>query len=816
MKKRTTRVPPNGDRNCKIALVGEQPGRSEIYSRKPFTGPAGTELDSCLSTAKIPRLQCYITNVIKDLDFPLNHYIKFGKTSAVISEDGQEYIQELKDELSKCSANVIVAFGNVALYALTSRRGIMNWRGSVIESTLLSGRKIIPTIHPATIIQPKNVYLNKRLIISDLIRAEKESLFPQINLTHREIKIKPSYFEVIEFLNECTIKGLNKKLINFDIEVYNNEISCISFAHSPIYAMSIPFIDSNGDYFPIEQESKIWKLIASILENKNIIKSNQNIGFDNTILLSIYGIKTHNVVDTMINQKILYPDYPAGLDFITAMHTDIPYYKKEGKKWFKISGAWEREWHYNGLDSVACLEALIGQEDDLDKQKNKATALRQTNIVEPLVYMMSRGIKVDTEGMIKGKKEMEEKLIILQDRLNTMTGMKLNPNSPKQLSNYFYGQLKHKPYLKKGKITTDDTALVRLLRKGVKEAAIIKEMRTLRKLSSTYTNLDKIDKDNRIRCSYNPVGTVTGRLSSSKNIFDTGMNMQNWPHHLLRYLLPDEEYVYYSADLSQAENRIVAYVGRVPRMIDAFENGKDVHALTASLIFNKPVDEISSEEGSSNLGTGTQSERFWGKKTNHSFNYDLGYRKFALIVEIPENESKWLLESYHKIYPEVRGNYHQLVKVFLVKDRTLTNLFGRKRLFLDRWGDELFKDAYAQIPQSTTADKINEQGLSYIYYNQDKFKEVELLIQVHDSIGFQIPLSASWTRHAEILFDIKKSLETPLRWNDIEFVIPVDFCMGLNLCGEDGKEFKHNKFPKSVENLANNLESAYKEIKNES
>jgi len=809
MKKRATKVPSSGDTNCKIALVGEQPGRMEVRYRKPFKGPAGTELDSCLSSAKISRLQCYITNVIKDLDYPLEQYIKFRKTSVTVSEDGQEYIQELKEELSKCSANVIVAIGNVALYALASRRGIMNWRGSIIESTLLPGKKVIPTINPATIIQPKNVYLNKRLIISDLIKAEKESYTSSINTIPRKIKIKPLYIEVIEFLNECFIKGIEGKLINFDIEIYNHELSCLSFAHSPTFSMSIPFIDFFGDYFTIEQEAEVWKLIAKILEDEKITKSNQNIGFDNSMLLSFFGIKTHNVVDTMINQKILYPDYPAGLDFITTMHTDIPYYKKDGKKWFKIGGAWETEWHYNGLDSVACLEALPSQERDILKQGNKETVLRQTKIIEPLVYMMNKGIRVDSEGMLKSKTEMESQLVTLQKDLNSMTKMKLNPNSPKQLANYFYNQLGHKPYLKKGKITTDDTALVRLLRKGVKEAALIKKMRTLRKLASTYTDINKLDSDGRIRCSWNPVGTKSGRISSSKTIFDKGTNMQNWPHPLLRFLLSDEGCIYYSIDLSQVENRIVAYVGRIPRMIDAFESGKDVHALTASLIFDKSIEEISDEEGSSSLGTGTQSERFYGKKTGHSCNYDLGYRKFALMLEIPENESKWLIERYHKIYPEIRGNYHQLVKSSLAKDRTLTNLFGRKRLFLDKWGDDLFKDAYAQIPQSTVADKINEQGLSYIYYNQDKFKEVELLIQVHDSIGFQIPLSAPWIRHAEILWDIKQSLETPVKWNDVEFTIPSDICMGLNLCKNDGVEFKHNKFPNSITNLAINLKRAY-------
>ena len=812
--KKATAVPPEGNKlGCSIALVGEQPGRTEIYSRKPFTGPAGKELNSCLSISKISRFECYLTNVIKDLDLPLDHYIRFGKSGSVsLSDEGREYIQILKEELINCSANVIIAVGGVALYALTNRFGIMSWRGSILESTLLPGKKVIPIIHPATVIPPKNVYLNKRLIIYDLMKARKESEFPEIKLEHRNILIKPSYYDTLAFLNICHEKGRSGAVIDFDIEVYNGEISCISFAHSPHDAISIPFVDSNGDYFTIEQEGLIWKTIALILEDKMIKKRGQNLAFDSSIILPRFGVRVHNIHDTMIAQKILFPDYPMGLDFITSTTTDIPYYKADGKQWFKVGGAWEKLWHYNGLDSIATAAAFPAQLEQLEAQGNYATYERQVGIVEPLVYMMTKGIRVDTEGMLKAKHTMEDELLGLQKELNAIAGMSLNVNSNTQMPWYFYEHLGHNPYRKKGRITTDDTALKRLSRKGVKEASIVGKIRTSRKLIATYTNIDAVDKDGRIRSSYNPVGTKTGRLSSSKTIFDTGMNMQNWPHRLLKYLLADKGYVYYSFDLSQGENRIVAYVGKIPRMIQAFEAGEDVHTLTASLILNKSVEEVSDEDGSSPLGDGTHSERFWGKKSNHSLNYDLGYKEFSLQLEMTETEGKWLVNRYHSIYPEVRGNYHQMIKNLLAKDRTLTNLFGRKRLFLQEWGDSLFKDAYAQIPQSTIADKIDEQGLIFIYYNQHWFRPLELLIQVHDSIGFQIPTSVPWIGHANMLMRIKDSLETPLKWGETEFVIPADLVMGLSLYKEEGKEIKHDKFPKTAQELAKELERNYKEL----
>lgn len=818
MKPRASRVPSKGDpKTCLMALVGEQPGRTEVRKREPFCGPAGDELDKDMNAAGIPRSHCYITNTFKDLDFPLDYYVIFKKNQILYSADGLEYLQELKEELLNCKANVVVAVGGVALHALCDRTGIMKWRGSIIESTLLPGRKVVPIIHPSTVIPPKNQFLNKRLIIFDLIRALEQSQFPEIHLSPRNVLIEPSYLECLEFLDACIILGRNRNIIDFDIEVYKEEISCISFAYSPEHSISIPFIkaDRDGtmiDYFTPDQEMKVWKGIAKLLENPLIVKRGQNLAFDCGMLLSRLGIKVHNIRDVMVNQKIILPDYPVRLDFTTSIHTDIPYYKDDGKKWFKIGGSWRTFWHYNGLDAIATGASEPEQIKDIISQKNEKTVERQTKIIEPLIYMSTRGVRVDIEGMKKYEEKMTERSDTLSKELKSIVGDFNKLPSPQQLSHYFYSVLGYKPYLKKGHITTDDTALIRLLRQGVKEAAMVKELRGLRKIISTYANIDKISEDGRLHCSYNPVGTKTGRISSSEDIFGKGMNLQNWPHPLLKFLIVDEGCIFYSFDLSQAENRIVAYVGRIPRMIQAFEDEEDVHRLTAGLIFNKPPEEVSDEPGSAHIGGGNFSERFYGKKANHSLNYDLGYRKFALVLEIPETDSKWLVERYHSVYPEVRGVYHQNIRLQLAKDRTITNLMERRRVFTADWGDDMFKEAYAQIPQSTVADIIDERGLIEVYYNQDKYGEAELLMQVHDSIVTQIPLSFGWKRHAEILLDIKKSLETPLSNGETEFSIPTDISMGLNLYKEEGRDIKHHKTPRSVDELAVLLEKNYNEL----
>jgi DNA polymerase I-like protein with 3'-5' exonuclease and polymerase domains len=215
------------------------------------------------------------------------------------------------------------------------------------------------------------------------------------------------------------------------------------------------------------------------------------------------------------------------------------------------------------------------------------------------------------------------------------------------------------------------------------------------------------------------------------------------------------------------------------------------------------------------MGDGSKTWRFWGKKANHGLNYDLGFKSFALYYEIPERDAKFIVEKYHQAYPGVRHGFHSYIKSCLRKSRTITNLMGRRTLFLDQWGDNLFKEAFSCIPQGTTGDKINEHGLIEIYYNPHQYGPVELLLQVHDDIGFQIPLSTGWRHTAEMLNSIKQSLEKPLTTHHgLEFVIPADLSFGTSLNKATCAEIKHSKWPNDLDTLANTLKKSYEELAN--
>lgn len=825
-----TFVPPSGPREAKLAFVGEQPGHEEIRGTppRPFIGQSGRLLDDCLQMTKIPRSQVYITNVIKDLDMPLSGYINvdYSKGKFTISPEGNLYIKELGEELRSLNLNCVIAFGNIPLLALCNRLGITKWRGSVLESELVPGVKIVPTFHPATVLPPKFNYLNKPLICEDLLRAKSEAEFKGIHRTPRKIYTAPTFEESKSILNHTYEVGLRGQTIAIDIEVINGEVDCFSVGWAVDQAACIPFRDSSGDYFTPDQELEIMLLLARVIQDPNISKVGANFIFDTQFLFHKYGIIPRGPIHcTQIAQKIAFPDFPAGLDFVTSMHTDIPYYKADGKKWMKMqAGSWNQWWNYNGMDSIVPVEAFPKQQEVLAKQDNVPTYERQRKLIEPLLYMGERGIKVDVQGMLAYQKEQQLELDSLAHQLREEVGHDINFNAPKQLADYFYRECGLKPYLnrKTHKESTDVNALKRIFRlggKGSKVARLMLDIRGLSKRISTYLDLGKVDPDGRYRSSYKPVGAETGRLSSGETIFGTGGNQQNWPHDLLRFFTADEGYIIYSLDLSQIENRIVAYVGGVITQIEAFESGIDLHRLTASVILDKPYDQISSEDGSSDLGDGRQSERYWGKKGNHAINYDVGYKTFALVNEMQESEAKYIIEKLHRGYPQIRGGYHIVIQNMLKKNRMVTNLFGRNRLFLgpiftDRFTgssmcDDTFRQAYAHMAQSTCADKMNEQAVEFVYYNQQWFKELELLSQIHDAIVFQIPLSLPWTAHADMILKIKNSMETPLSWHEREIKTPADLSIGLNMSKECMKELKSKNIPTSVEMLAEKLQETY-------
>lgn len=469
----------------------------------------------------------------------------------------------------------------------------------------------------------------------------------------------------------------------------------------------------------------------------------------------------------------------------------------------------DRFLYYNCLDTTCTFEVANTVWPEFEASDNMFAYDNTIGIYEPLMFMMTRGIKIDAQALELTRKHIIEDRNRAQAELDQLCGHELNVNSPKQCQQYFYIEKGIKPYMnhKSGTITTDDLAMQRIARgtashPGLREASLVQAIRGYQKLLGTYVDI-AFDEDGRMRCSYNPRGTRMGRLSSSKTIYETGTNMQNLPPEFKQFLIADDGYCFIELDKRQAEWVVVAYLSEDANMLDVIENDRDPHTHTAHLMFGVDPDIIKLEAkriGSSAdvdfiaderralMESGidlpgflprTMSIRQCGKKSNHGLNYDEGFMTFSLLNEIEIPEAKRIIELYHTIYPNIRQKYYKRVQADLARDRTLTNCFGRKYRFLDAWGHDLFKSAYSFAPQSTVVDGLN-MGMRDIYYdNSSHMKNIELLSQVHDSILIQIPIS-DLTHVHKIIQTLDHHTSCDMTYHGRTFKIKTDFKIGMN------------------------------------
>lgn len=480
----------------------------------------------------------------------------------------------------------------------------------------------------------------------------------------------------------------------------------------------------------------------------------------------------------------------------------------------------DKEALYNALDSARTYELYEKIFPELSQSRHVKTYDRTIRMIEPLAAMMTRGISVDVEGIKEEKLKVEEQIKKAQKLLNELCGEPLNPFSAKECQNYFYikkgltpfvKQVKQKDGSRKSTITTDDLAMRKLAvgtknRKPIFEAALVQKIRGLRKLLSTYLEI-QLDPDNRFRYSVNIRGTIFSRISTSKTITGSGMNVQNLDPRYKKYLRADPGKLLLEIDKRQAEWIVTAYACNDENMIHVVESGEDIHTYTGTQMFKETKEHILEEAellGHTNSqeivedlrkklsfevndsAPRNMSMRQAAKKAGHSLNYGLGYKTFAERNEFPEHEAKRIVELYHKPYPGIR-QWHRFIQDSLKKSRVLKNCFDRYQLFLDRWGDSLFKAAYAFIPQSTVGDLIAD-AICDIYESKDPFlKDVELLAQVHDSILFQIP---EYSDHSEIAKRLNKYMSPTLEYNSRKFVIPSDAKIGTHWDEHSMKEIK--------------------------
>lgn len=742
-------VKPTGPSNAKIAIVGEAPGQNEERLGRPFVGGAGKVLDYMLTEAGIDRADCYITNVMHIR--PVNN--DFGE----FYEDASRRVpgallyegwKRMWKELEEVNPNVIIGLGNEALKALTGKVGITKHRGSILLSTV---GKVISTFHPAAIMRQ---WENRPLAIMDLKRALEESKEPTFVPTHRVWKKIETLTELGAFVDGYMRSA---EYLSFDIETCNNQISCISFARDELGAFSVPICMFDKSFWTEEDELKVWWHIKRLLES-SIPKIAQNANFDMFYLMSTMGIDVKNLwMDTMIAHHCIYPELPKSLAVMCSMYTREPYYKD-------MIG--DDYYHYNCLDAMITYKCAMAIEKELEEFGVHDFYHKYLNHLIPILLSMQlRGVRVDTKKRALAAEELKRVMNNDQKKLNDAVGHEINVNSPKQMSDFLYRELglPIQSHRKTGKTSTNEAALKSLAKISPNLLfVLILSIRETRKLISTYLEAE-IDPDGRFRCSYLLSGTETGRLASRMSATGTGGNLQNVPKGIAREVfIPDEGKMFLSADLSQAEARVVAYLAKEEGLIEIFESGKDIHSQVAASIFDKELKNVEKEE------------RELAKRIVHASNYGMGARHFAELTELSISDAQEKLNLYHIHYPGIRI-WHMEVARELKRTRILTTPMGRKRMFFGRWNDALLRDAYAYIPQSTVADVVL-RGMLSVYKMLPK--TCDIVFNIHDEIVVQVPIGMQGE------YSIKQPMidcmSIPIDIKGRTLTIPVNVKSGMN------------------------------------
>lgn len=784
-----TRLIQSGPRNAKILLCGEAPDETERITGKPFVGGAGELLNRMLDRCGIARSQCFVTNVTH-VQPPKNDFAWFKKPANQV-----HYIKgvlQLKADILDIKPNVVVALGGQALKALTNKDSIEKWRGSILESALVKGVKVIGTYRPAYVLR---VYDYKAVVEFDLRRVASESLTPNIVLPFRDHVLHPSTRTRDRLIEEMC----NAEWLAIDIECWQTDggkwrLACVGFSDRGSRSL---VIHNDGP----ESLLAIRQLCACPAK-----KVYQNGSFDVTVLAD-EGIETTNFAwDTMLAHHALYPECASGSDelseqsgkkrksalakglaFQASIYTREPYYKDDGKLWRETNDL-KTFWLYNGRDAAVTREIRDVQESEINQFNVPQVFARRTALVEPTLAATRRGIRIDLSVRDSLTSSIETEINNLQKFLDSAAGAPINVKSPPQVRALIYDKLGLPTKYKRGTstVTSDKDALIELGEKYNNPVLhTILKIRERRDLIERYLTAT-VDVDGRMRCSFDITGTRTGRLSSRASIYGSGTNLQNIPARrsigeaIRRMFLADEGKVLLVRDYSQAEVWIVAALAECERLWKLLNDpARDIHRETACGIFGKALEAV------------TDAERYLAKRTVHSSNYGVGGKHLAdkvnedaevTGIRITPHKGDQLINGYFMLYPEIKEVFWREVEKELRYSLTLTTPLGMKRTFYGRPDyasqSKFLREAYSFIPQSTVGELGGMAWVNCYHQIEKGMPETgtQILLNIHDAIMAQCD-----TAHVETVANaMAHAMSIELNVKSKTFTIPTDIKVGLN------------------------------------
>lgn len=455
---------------------------------------------------------------------------------------------------------------------------------------------------------------------------------------------------------------------------------------------------------------------------------------------------------------------------------------------------------YNGLDCCVTHEvwrevSSLPQLPDSEISYNFAKAMQA-----PALEMMLRGIKVDTDQVQLVLAELEsqsDRVQSILDRLaSAVWGRGLNPGSYKQKSEFFYGAMglpeQHKFDKGERKVTTDRDALERLSYYLYAEPIIncvLKLQELTKKISVLRT---EIDPDERMRTSYNVVGTETGRWSSSANVFNSGTNLQNITGRLRRIFIPDHVKKFAYIDLSQAESRVLGFLiwclFQDPGYLDACE-ASDLHTYVAKLVWPRlgwTGDPKADRALAERIFYRDFSYRDMSKRGGHATNYWGKPPTVSKHLKVNQILIEDFQEGYLQAFPGIPRFWRWVAQEIQV-NHSLTTILGRQRDFFGRASDDAtLREAIAFLPQSIVGELLNLA----LWRVWKKLPKVEVMAQLHDAILIQY----DERDEEEVLPQARALMATPLTMHGRTLIIPSDIEVGWNWAKFDPKEPLDNPF----------------------
>lgn len=792
---------PSGPSNARMMIVAECVSYRDLQSNTILND---REFDRMLEDAGVNRTECFITAFIRSQITGQNFDLQVAQTKKAVTpahvplhnrmvrKELLPHVEALGKDIDLVKPKIILALGNGSLFALTGKWGIKNWRSSLLEYVSPNGHKclVIPTYTPSFV---QSVWKERNTVIFDirkawgLARSDEPISAPEYNFL-----IEPSFPATTKCLNDLLRRAneLRQFKLSVDIETRAGHIACIGVAWSATDAICIPLMravvqemdnwQSRIHYWSEHEEPYILHLLYRLLSHPNVEVVGQNFIYDAQYFYRWLHYVPRFARDTMLAQHVMFSSMPKGLDVLSALHCAYHvYWKDESKNWDPKLG--ERQlWSYNCVDAVRTYEIDESQQNAISAwTANGWPQLReihdfQQSLFWPVLAAMNRGLRVNHASKARLSEELAAAIGEREKWLEEVLGHPLNIKSPVQMKELFYRVLAQREVIsrKTHQPTCDDQALERIASREPLLGPVcskIRELRSLGVFKSTFVEAP-VDADERMRCSFNIAGTEGFRFSSSENAFGSGLNLQNIPEgnseeglpNIRELFITDEEpepAEFFDVDLDSADLRIVVKESNCALMQQWLDEGK------------KPYVEVAKEYYQDDSITKEHNAYKAFKVICHATNY-LG--KGPTILERMPKSAKLdnsltadnitkIQEWYFGKFPEIKAWHEKTCNDFR-RNQYVENIFGYRIYNFDRMEGTIFNQVIAIIPQSTVACLIN-RGWKNIYDNEP---DIEVLLQVHDSLAGQYPIAKREICRAAVIRHCSIELPYP-----VPLVIPV-------------------------------------------